>query len=138
MIDWSVFSIEDYERLVLAFVKQHYPVEFKDAEAADIVAVTAEEIKFTINDEGQRLVLTKTSLEYLIPGLIGRRLDAFTHLDDSKTAVVLQMQELCRLLEDHLQLWRTIGSGAPCGHGIGAALNNAKKNLEFFSQLYCN
>ena len=134
MIDWSLFSNEDYERLVLAFVKQHY-VEFKEAENAVIVSVEAEDVVFKVNTSEDRLVVRKTSLEYLIPGLVAERLEDFAHLDKSKRAVVKQMEDLVKALENHLQLWSVSGSGGTCGHGIRAALNNAKKNLEFFRTL---
>jgi len=137
MIDWSLFSIEDYERLVLAFVKQFYS-EFKEAERAVIVAVTSDDVVFKIEVDVQRLKVKKENLAYLIPGLIGERLDDYSRLEMSKSAVVKLMEDLVKSLEDHLQLWRTAGSGGTCGHGIGAALNNAKKNLEFFRTLYCN
>jgi len=137
MIDWSLFSIEDYERLVLAFVKQHY-TEFNEATNAVIVTVESEDVVFKVNTSTDRLVVRKTSLEYLIPGLVAERLEDFAQLDNSKRAVVKQMEDVVKSLEDHLQLWRTAGSGGTCGHGIGAALNNAKNNLEFFRTLYCN
>ena len=137
MIDWSLFSIEDYERLVLAFVKQHY-TEFRQATSAVIVTVESEDVVFKVNTSDDRLVVRKTSLAYLIPGLVAERLEDFAQLDNSKRAVVKQMEDVVKALEDHLQLWRTAGSGGTCGHGIGAALNNAKKNLEFFRTLYCN
>ena len=137
MIDWSLFSNEDYERLVLAFVKQHYS-EFRQAANAVIVSVESEDVVFKVNTSEDRLVVRKTSLAYLIPGLVAERLEDFAQLDNSKRAVVKQMEVVVKALEDHLQLWRTAGSGGTCGHGIGAALNNAKKNLEFFRTLYCN
>ena len=137
MIDWSLFSIEDYERLVLAFVKQHY-TEFRQAANAVIVSVESEDVVFKVNTSEDRLVIRKTSLEYLIPGLVAERLEDFAHLDKSKRAVVKQMEDLVKSLENHLQLWSVSGSGGTCAHGVGAALNNTKKNLEFFRKLYCN
>ena len=137
MIDWSLFSIEDYEKLVLAFVKQHC-AEFKEAVKAVIIVVTSEDVVFKIDLNAQKLVVKKESLVYLIPGLIGERLEDYSQIEKSKLSVVKQMEDLVKALENHLKLWRTSGSGGTCGHGIGAALNNAQKNLEFFRKLYCN
>jgi len=137
MIDWTLFTTEDFEALIQAYIKQHYPI-YADKERIAVLEVLDEDVKFGISGVTGVMVLSKKSLEYLIPGLVADRLEDFAQLDNSKRAVVKQMEDLVKSLEDHLQLWRTAGSGGTCGHGIGAALNNAKKNLEFFRTLYCN
>ena len=122
---------------MLAFVKQHY-AEFKEATNAVIVSVESEDVVFKVNTSEDQLVERKTSLAYLIPGLVAKRLEDFAQLYNSKRAVVKQMEDVVKALENHLQLLSVSGSGGTCGHGIGTALNNAKKNLEFFRTLYCN
>jgi len=137
MIDWTLFTTEDFEALIRAYIKQHYPI-YADKERIAVLEVLDEDVKFGISGVTGVMVLSKKSLEYLIPGLVADRLDDFVSLQDSKERVVAQMEQLCESLDEHLQLWRTTGSGGTCGHGIGSVLSSARKNLEFFRKLYCN
>ena len=137
MIDWTLFTIEDFEALIRAYIKQHYPI-YADKERIAVLEVLDVDVKFGISGVTGVMVLSKKSLEYLLPGLVADRLDDFVCLQDSKKRVVAQMQQLCKSLDEHLQLWRITGSGGTCGHGIGSALSNARNNLEFFRKLYCN
>jgi len=137
MIDWTLFTTEDFEALVLAYIKLQNPV-YANRDRAIILEIRDVDIIFGIPGVTGVMRLSKSSLEYLIPGLIEDRLDDFVSLQGSKKKVIEQMEQLCKSLDEHLQLWRTTGSGGTCGHGIGSALSNARKNLEFFRKLYCN
>ena len=137
MIDWTLFTTEDFEALIRAYIKQHYPI-YADKERIAVVEVLDEDVKFGISGVKGVMVLSKKSLEYLIPGLVADRLDDYVSIQESKKRVVAEMERLCKSLDEHLQLWRTTGSGGTCGHGIGSALSNARNNLEFCRKLYCN
>ena len=137
MIDWTLFTTEDFEALIRAYIKQHYPI-YADKERIAVLEVLDEDVKFGISGVTGVMVLSKKSLEYLIPGLVADRLDDYVSIQESKKRVVAQMEQLCKSLDEHLQLWRTTGSGGTCGHGIGSVLSSARKNLEFFRKLYCN
>jgi hypothetical protein len=137
MIDWSQFDKEDFETLINSYLSQHHPV-YKGSNRVAVLEIRDKDIKFGIAGVTGVMFLSKKSLEYLIPGLIGDRVIDHISIENSKNKVISQMEELCNSLDEHLRLWRTAGSGGTCGHGIGAALNNAKKNLEFFRKLYCN
>ncbi len=67
MIDWRLFSNEDYERLVLAHVHKNNPV-FRNRTSVGIIEVTEDKILFGMRAVQGVLVLSKKALNENLEG----------------------------------------------------------------------
>lgn len=63
MIDWTLFTTEDFEALIRAYIKQHYPI-YADKERIAVLEVLDEDFKFGISGVTGVTVLSKKSLEF--------------------------------------------------------------------------